>query len=73
MAEHAAATEGHGHGVASPISVLWVIAASVIAAAGLFLIAMGLLNFDWVFYVGPFLVFASCLMFLNRRAGLSHA
>jgi len=73
MTEHAAGGAEHGHGVASPISVLWVIAASLIAAAGLFLIAMWLLTFMWVYFLGPFLVLASILMFLNRRAGLDHA
>ncbi len=70
MGEHAS---GHGHGVVSPISVLWVIAASLISAAGLFVIFWWLYNFNLEFAWGPFLVFIGVLMFLNPRAGWDHA
>ncbi|HTZ61676.1 MAG TPA: hypothetical protein VMC82_03425 [Thermoplasmata archaeon] len=70
MSEHGVA---HGHGVASPISVLWVVAASLIGAAGLFVIFWWLYNFNLEFAWGPFLVLLSVLMFLDRRAGWDHA
>jgi hypothetical protein len=72
MTEHAGA-QVHGHGVASPISVLWVIAASIVAAAGIFMMAMWLLTYDYLYLLGPWVVLLSVLMFLNHRAGLDHA
>ena len=73
MSEHAAAPGGHGHGVVSPISVPWVIAAALLCAAGLFVIWWWLYTFNLEFVWGIALVFLGAMMFLNPRAGWDHA
>jgi hypothetical protein len=74
MSEHATAAEGHAHHVSSPISVPWVIAASLIAAAGLLVLWQGATTLDPIYFLGgPVLVLIATLMFLNDRAGLDHA
>ncbi len=73
MSGYSAAHDEHAHHVSSPISVPWVILASVLAAAGLAMISFWLTTFNWIFFAGPFLVLLSVLMFLNDRAGLDHA
>jgi Na+/proline symporter len=73
MSEHAAAEEGHKlHGV-SPISIPWVVLASLLCGGGLTLLVAWLATFQWIFFVGVIPVFIGALMFLNDRAGLDHA
>jgi hypothetical protein len=74
MSEYGSAhAEEHGHGVASPISVPWVVAAAILCALGLSLIWYWLTTFDWIYFTGPFVVLAGALMLMNHRAGLDHA
>jgi hypothetical protein len=74
MSEYSRPTEPHVHHVVSPISVVWVVLASLLCAAGLLSLFWGLMILSWPFFVvGPLLVFAGTLMLLNRRAGLDHA
>jgi len=73
MAEYAHASEEHADHAASPISVPWVVLASVLCALGLVLIWEWLTTFMWIFFLGPFVVLAGAVMFLNHRAGLDHA
>jgi hypothetical protein len=73
MSAHVPATAAHGAHAASPISVPWVVAASVISAAGLFVIWWWLYTFNLEFGWGPFLVFIGLLMFMDKRAGWDHA
>ena len=74
MSEYGAASEGHAHHVSSPISVTWVVLASLLCAAGLLILWWGLMMLSWPYFVlGPWFVLAGCLMFLNPRAGWDHA
>ncbi|MGI0154999.1 MAG: hypothetical protein ACREDE_02520 [Thermoplasmata archaeon] len=60
--------------MSSPISVPWVVVASVIAAVGLLVLWQGATNLYWPDFVGgPLLVLVAVLMLLNDRAGLDHA
>ncbi|MGI0071958.1 MAG: hypothetical protein ACRECT_07860 [Thermoplasmata archaeon] len=74
MSEYGGASEEPAPHAVSPISVLWVIVASVISAAGLLVLWVAVTDLDWVYFVlGPLVVLVGVLMFLNDRAGLDHA
>ncbi|MGA8303946.1 MAG: hypothetical protein WA691_00745 [Thermoplasmata archaeon] len=73
MSEYSGAPEEHAHHVSSPISVVWVVVASLLSGVGLLLIWMWLTTFSWTFSFGPLLVFVGVLMFLSDRAGLDRA
>jgi hypothetical protein len=73
MSGYGHAPEGHAPHVSSPISVPWVILASVLVGVGLTLIWMWVTTFSWIFFTGPLLVFVGAVMFLNPRAGWDHA
>jgi hypothetical protein len=73
MSEYGDAPEPHGHVVKSPISVGWVVAASVICGLGLVGVWWWVTTFDWLFFPSIFLVIGGAMMFLNDRAGLDHA
>jgi hypothetical protein len=63
----------HGHVARSPISVGWVVLASLLCGAGIFLVWYWLFTFNWAFFPGFILVIVGAIMFLNPRAGLDHA
>jgi hypothetical protein len=73
MSGYGGPSVGHGHVERSPISVGWVILASVLCGIGLILVWEWLTTFDWVYFPGAALVIIGALMFLNDRAGLDHA
>jgi hypothetical protein len=74
MPEYSVGGQEHAHHVASPISVTWVVLASLICALGLVLLFWGALMESWPYFIaGPFCVFVGMVMLLNRRAGLDHA
>jgi hypothetical protein len=74
MSEYAAPAEAKGHHVRSPISVLWVVAASILSGLGLVLLWWFLEVFQLVWLGGGILlVLVGCLMFMDRRAGWDHA
>ncbi len=74
MSEYATGAGDHSHHVSSPISVTWVVAASLLCAVGLTLLWWGLMTISWPYFVlGPLFVFAGTLMLLDQRAGLDHA
>jgi hypothetical protein len=74
MSAHATMPDGHPHHVSSPISVPWVIVASLAAAAGLLLLWQAVTTMNPLYFLGgPILVLIGTLMFLNDRAGLDHA
>jgi|HubBroStandDraft_1064217.scaffolds.fasta_scaffold28026_3 hypothetical protein len=73
MSEYGAASEVHTHHVSSPISVPWVVLASVLCGVGLTLVWEWLTTFQWIWFSGVVLVFIGAMMFLNDRAGLDHA
>lgn len=74
MSEYAVKSEDHSHHVSSPISVLWVVVASLVCAGGLTALWWGLMIISWPYFVaGPLLVLLGTLMLLNPRAGLDHA
>jgi hypothetical protein len=70
----AAAKEHHDR---SPISVLWVIAASLLCGVGIFFLWYWLWDLPsaaaWPWFSGVAFVFVGSLMFLNPRAGWDHA
>jgi lipoprotein signal peptidase len=65
--------EAHGHVERSPISVGWVVLASLVCGAGIFFLWLWLDTFDWLYFPGFVLVIVGAIMFLNDRAGLDHA
>lgn len=74
MSEYGPAHEERAHHVSSPISVPWVILASLIAAGGLLLLWQGATTLAWYYFVGgSLLVLIGFLMLMNDRAGLDHA
>jgi hypothetical protein len=74
MSEYGAPSEEHAHHVSSPISVPWVVLASLISAVGLLLLWQAVTTLLWYYFGGGALfVLVSVLMFLNDRAGLDHA
>ena len=73
MSEYGDASESHGHVTKSPISVAWVIAASVICGIGITGVWWYVTTFDWLYFPFVFLVIGGALMFMNDRAGLDHA
>jgi hypothetical protein len=74
MSEYGTATEEHAHHVSSPISVPWVVGASVISGVGVLSLWQGVTTLGWYYFVGgSLLVLLGILMFLNDRAGLDHA
>jgi hypothetical protein len=74
MTEYGAEPVGvHGHVEKSPISLAWVILASLLCGGGLFLIWFWLTTFDWLYFSGIALAVVGGLMFFNHRAGLDHA
>jgi hypothetical protein len=73
MTQPAGASEGHGHHAVSPISVPWVVVASVLCGLGLLLLWMWLTTFQWIWFSGVIPILVGGLMFFNDRAGLDHA
>lgn len=74
MPEYATHAEEHGRHVVSPISVTWVVLASLVCAVGIFLLFWGGFMESWPFFViGPLSVLVGFLMLLHPRAGLDHA
>lgn len=73
MSGYGAPSEPPAHHAVSPISVPWVVLASVLCGLGLLLVWMWLTTFQWVYFTGIIPVFVGGLMFLNDRAGLDHA
>ncbi len=73
MSEYATAVGGHAAHDVSPISVLWVLAASLLLAGGQFMIFWWLYTFNLRYFEGPFLVLAAVFMFLHPRAGWDHS
>jgi hypothetical protein len=56
-----------------PQSIPWVIGASLLMGAGLFLIATWIITFDFVYFVGFGALLVGALMILNPRMGADHA
>ncbi|MGA9840663.1 MAG: hypothetical protein WBF81_02070 [Thermoplasmata archaeon] len=73
MAEYGGAAKGHSAHVKSPISVPWIVVASVLCGVGITLVWWWLETFQWVFFSGVLVTFVGAMMFLNDRAGLDHA
>ena len=73
MSEYAVAPEDHAHHVSSPISVPWVVLASVLCGVGLLSVWEWLTTFAWVYFAGPLLVLAGFLLLFSDRAGLDRA
>jgi hypothetical protein len=74
MSEYGGPSESHPHHVSSPISLPWVVLASLLCGLGLFLVlGLWLATFEWIYFVGVIPVFLGGLMFLSPRAGLDHA
>jgi len=74
MPEYATPAEDHVHHLASPISVTWVVLASLVCAAGIFFLFWGGFMESWPYFiVGPLCVFVGFVMLLHPRAGLDHA
>ena len=74
MSGHATAGEDAGHHAVSPISVPWVVLASLLCGLGLYLVlGLWLLTFQWIYFTGIIPMIVGGLMFLNERAGLDHA
>ena len=63
---------GAAHDV-SPISVPWVVFASVVCGVGITLMWQFVTTFNFLYFLGAPLVIAGGLMFFNDRAGLDHA
>jgi hypothetical protein len=63
---------GSAHEV-SPISVPWVVLASVICGIGITLMWQFVTTFNFLYFLGAPLILVGALMFLNERAGLDHA
>jgi uncharacterized membrane protein YfcA len=73
MSEYSDAPNASKHHVRSPISVPWVIAASILSGLGVGFLAYWIETFQWFWFSGVLLVFVGILMFLNPRAGWDHA
>jgi hypothetical protein len=73
MSEYAGASAPHGQVERSPISVGWVILASVICGIGLIGVWWYVTTFDWLYFPSIVLVIGGAMMFLSDRAGLDHA
>jgi hypothetical protein len=77
MSEYGGPSAGHGHAEShverSPISIGWVVLASLVCGAGIFLVWYWLETFDWLYFPGLVLVIVGAMMFMNDRAGLDHA
>ena len=52
-----------------PISIPWVIAASLLMGLGVFSLTIWLVTFDWLFFAGVVPALAGILMVFDRRAG----
>lgn len=73
MAGYGAARGSTSHGETSPISLAWVILAALVAGVGVFLVALWLITFNWLFFPGAIIVAISMVMFLSPRMGLDHS
>jgi hypothetical protein len=74
MSEYGGAPDPHhSHVAKSPISVGWVVLASVLCGLGLVGVWWWLETFDWLFFPSIVLVIGGAMMFLSDRAGLDHA
>jgi hypothetical protein len=74
MSEYSVHAPDHAHHVSSPISVPWVVVASILCSVGLTLLWWGLMTISWPYFVvGPLVVLAGTVMLLNPRAGWDHA
>jgi hypothetical protein len=69
-AAHAGGAKSH---VRSPISIGWVVLASLLIGVGLFFIFWWLYNFDLRFTFGIAFVVIGGFMLFSPRAGLDHA
>ncbi|MCI4332670.1 MAG: hypothetical protein L3K01_02905 [Thermoplasmata archaeon] len=56
-----------------PQSIAWVIGASLLMGAGLFLISTWIITFDFVYFVGFGALLVGALMILSPRMGADHA
>ena len=75
-------SEGSGYGTRRPAhvatgpdpqSIPWVVCASLLMGAGLFLISTWIITFDLVYFVGFGALLVGALMILNPRMGADHA
>jgi hypothetical protein len=74
MSEYGGTSEPHhGHVERSPISVPWVIAASVICGIGITGVWWFITTFDFLYFPFAFVVIGGAIMFMSPRAGLDHA
>jgi hypothetical protein len=73
MAEYASSPAGEAHHAVSPISVPWVVLASLVCGVGIFLVWFWLETFNWIFFPGIVAVIVGAMMFMSDRAGLDHA
>jgi hypothetical protein len=73
MSEYASGHGGAPAHVKSPISVPWVIAASLLIGVGLFFDWYWLYTFNLEYTFGIALVVVGGFMLFSKRAGLDHA
>lgn len=73
MSDYANPHAAEAHHAASPISIGWVVLASVICGIGVLLTWAWLYTFDWLFFPGIALTIIGTMMFFSERAGLDHA
>jgi membrane-bound ClpP family serine protease len=68
-----AAHGGHGSQAPNSISIPWVLAASLIMGLGVFLISIWIVTFDFLYFVGFFVLVGGFLMTFDQRMGSDHA
>ena len=57
----------------SPISIPWVIVASLLAGLGVFSMVLWLYTFQWIYFGGILPILTGTLMMFDRRAGADSA
>ena len=70
---HPSVPGGHGSTAPNSISIPWVVLASVLMGAGVFLITVWLVTFDFVYFGGVVVLLVGFLMSFDRRMGSDHA
>lgn len=57
----------------SPVSIPWVILASLLAGIGIFSMVLWLYTFQWIYFGGILPIITGTLMMFDRRAGANSA